>query len=336
MKTILLSVCILFVSFQLYPQGCKDSPLTLGKKLKIETNTYPLTLEVLGAGLFSMKQKEKDAKIAEHKANILSGKQAATKATFDYVVSNVSTTGNNTEYEISTEIGGQTYKSYVMCSQDTFYCYRIKGVQWSVYNNDTIGFALLGVQMLPYTMKVGDIVPGYIDIGQGFPATETKKITHSFYENETNPLQSSYTTYYGQVTSDVTYTYTSAYIKIHQGGTVIGEEDITISGKTYKSYIIGTEVWTKFGTNIDVAVEEKTYFNDPALSKKINKSFQKAYDKGGKRLDAKINEITGANEQGYTVSYKEEWIVPGIGTVKGINYDQFGCINSIAYITGLE
>jgi hypothetical protein len=117
---------------------------------------------------------------------------------------------------------------------------------------------------------------------------------------------------------------------------VLGEEDITISGKTYKSYLVGTEVWTKFGTKIDVVVEEKTYFHDPALSKNINKDFQNTYDKGGKRTTAKINEISGANDKGYVVSYKEEWIVPGVGSVKVITYDQFGAITSISAITSLE
>jgi hypothetical protein len=301
-------------------------------------SSYPLTIQVLGAGLLTMKQKQKDAKIAEHKADILSGKLQATKSNMLFTITNVTTNGDKTEYEISYELAGTVYKFYAACDKDNFYSYRAKGIQPTVYNNDTIGFSILGAQIIPNVLKVGDNVPGYSDLGQMYPVTENRNVRHVFYNtDEPFPLsQGSYTTFYGNVTSKVTYTTTTKFIKIYQGGTVLGEEDFTISGKTYKSFLIGTELWTKMDNNIDVKVEEKTYFNNPALSKNINKSFQKAYDKGGKRLESKINEMTGVNDKGYTVSYKEDWIVPGLGAVKTINYDSFGSINSIVTLVAIE
>ena len=46
--------------------------------------------------------------------------------------------------------------------------------------------------------------------------------------------------------------------------------------------------------------------------------------------------MTGVNEEGYIVSYKEEWAIPGLTNAKTINYDQWGCINSIIVLKSIE
>jgi len=323
-----------------YAQDCGNNLLAKGKKVKIELSTYPITLVALGPGILSMKQKEKDAKIAEHKANILSGKITPEKTYMDYEISNVNIVNDGVDYELSVVISGVKYSSYFACDKDNYYNYRAKGVQPSVYNNDTIGFGMLGTQIIPKSIKTGDVLPGYSDIGQSFPASEIKDTRIAFsetdYSSDWYSGKSTWTTTYGEVTSKVKYTTTMKYIKLYQAGTVMAEENITIGGNTFKSYLIGNEVWTKMDNTIDVKVEEQNYFNDPALSKRINKSFSRSFEKGGKRTATKINEMNGANDAGYVVSYQEIWFVPGIGAVKGITYDQFGNITGMSNIIAIE
>jgi hypothetical protein len=338
MKTIALVILMVFFLGNAESQNCLQA-LKKGTKLTYEIATYPLTIEILGPKQAKMKQKEKDEIIDKYKSDILSGTIKPTVSSFSTEISNVTESNGATEYEASYTVAGVVYKSYMACKKDSVYIYRIKGIQYSVWNNDTLGFALLGTQILPVSLKVNDATPGYSDIGESFPKTETRKVQHKFNVGEDyNPYASYHTTYYGTVSANETWTSTSKYYKIFQGGNVIGEENFSINGKDYKSYIIGNETWTKFGTNFDIKVEEENYFDDLSyrMNHKINKQIVKAYSKGGKKTAATINEVSGANEQGYVVSYKEDWFVPEVGIVKTITYDNYGNITSISKITSLE
>ncbi len=338
MKTIMLLVLTVFILGNTEAQNCLQA-LKKGTKITYETSNYPMTIEVLGSNQAKMKQKEKDAIIEKHKSDILSGTIKPAVTSFVAEISNITETNGATEYEISSTFSGVVYKSYMACKSDSLYIYRIKGISYTVWNNDTLGFGLLGTQVLPISMKVGDATPGYSDIGESFPKTESRKVQHKFNVGEDyNPYSRYHTTYYGTVTASETWTSTAKYYKIFQGGNVAGEENVTINGKEYKSYIIGTETWTKFGTNFDIKVEEENYFDDLSyrMNHKISKQIVKAYTKGGKKSQAIINEVTGANEQGYVVSYKEDWFVPEIGTVKTITYDNYGNISSISKVTTIE
>src|SRR3990167_5329340 len=184
MKAFILIICCLFLSTFIHSQTCKDVPLTKGQKFKVEMNTYPIPIQVFGAALYTMKKKEKNAKIDELKANVLSGKTASTKTTMESSVTNVTVNGNQTEYELTTLISGVEYKSYIACNSDSFIIFRGKGFQPTVYNKDTIGFSILGAQIIPNNLKVGDNVPGYSDLGQTYPATENRKVSHVFRESD--------------------------------------------------------------------------------------------------------------------------------------------------------
>ena len=338
MRTTTIFILLAFLFVNVESQNCLNA-FKKGAKITCETSSYPLTLQILGANVYKMKQKEKDAIIEKHKNDILSGAIQPTVSTFVSEITNVTEGNGMTEYELSATFSGVVYKSYMACKNDSLFIYRAKGITYTVWNGDTLGFSLTGTQILPVKVKIGDSIPGFSDIGESFPKTESRKVQHKFNVGEDyNPYSSTHTSYYGTVSSNETWTATSKYYKIFQGGTVTGEEKVTIGGKEYNAYIIGTETWTKFGTDFDIKVEEEKYFDDFSyrMNHKITKQINKAYAKGGKKTAAIINEVTGANEQGYTVAYKEDWYVPELGAVKTINYDNYGNIIGIIKIISIE
>lgn len=338
MKTIKILVLAMLATSILNAQNCLIA-LKKGTKLTYEISNYPLTIQVLGANQYKMKQKEKDEIIEKHKNDILSGKIQPTKSTFATEITNVSDFNGATEYEASYDVSGTIYKSWIACRNDSIFMYRTKGIQYTIWNGDTLGFGLLGTEIIPVNIKVDDNIPGYSDIGQSFPKTEAVQVQRSFnVYDDYNPFSRYQTSYYGKVTSNEKWTYTSEYYKIFQGGKVLAEETFSIGGKDYKGYFIGTETWTKFGTDIKIEVEEKNYFNDVnyKLNHKITKDIQRSFDKGGKKSKAMIDEISGANEFGYVVGYKEDLFVPEIGIVKTVTYDNYGNITSITNLVTLQ
>jgi hypothetical protein len=360
MKKISTGFVLLFflISSSGYGQNCQTVTLTKGQKFKYEIANYPLTIQILGSNQVKMKQKDKMAKVEQYKADILSGKVQPTMSTFETYISDVTQKDSMTEYEVSYSVSGQTYRSWMAVKGELCYLFRSKaGLTPAIVNGDTAGFTFLGTQIIPCNLKVGDNTPGYSDVSEGFPVSEKRKVRHNFHVTESdNFYQTSYTEYTGEVTSNETWTSTSKYHKIFQGGKVVSEDKCTISGKEYNCFVIGTETWTKFGTTFDVKVEEGKYFDDPGylsfadikagrtnhtpyapgISKKINKEIQRTYDRGGKRLKEMMNEVSGANEQGYVVGYKEDWFVPGLGITKTITYDNYGNISSIAKLVAIE
>lgn len=328
MKTKTLSIVIIVLlitnSVNLIAQSC--TMLAKGMKFTFEVTSYPMILEKEGAAFFTMKQKDKDKKIEEYKTSISSGKVTPKSVSnMVYTISDITPTG---EYVFSTTIADKTYNSYLSCKNDTFYILRAKGMMPLVTNNDTMGFYTYGAQGIPVNLKVGGNTPGYIDESV-MSTTSQSKVKQNF-----NVGDGGYN-YSGYVTATVDYDISFRMLKLYQGGTVNSEEMLNISGKDYKSFVVGTEIWTKNDNKANVVVERQKYFNDP-INDKINKQLQKNYDKGGKKLAAKMNEYTGANEEGYVVTYKEEWVIPGLTVAKTVNYDQYGCILGTIVLKSIE
>ncbi len=321
---VLITAIGFFYSINSIAQNC--SLLKVGMKFTFDVTAYPLIIAKDPYAFYKMNQKSKDKAVEEHKSGIISGKIAPSSVTtYVYTVSDIKPTG---EYVISITIADKQYDSYVSCKNDTFYILRLKGMMPLVINNDTLGFSTMGAQAIPLNLKVGDITPGYID-ESAMATTSQGKVKQQFHVADEN------FSYSGNVTATVDYETSYRMLKLYQGGNVNSEEIMNISGKDYKSFVVGTEIWTKTDNTVKATVEKEKYFNDP-INSKITKQIQKNYDKGGKRIAAKINEMTGVNEDGYIVSYKEEWVIPGLTNAKTVNYDQWGCINSIIVLKSIE
>jgi hypothetical protein len=321
---LLFSVGLIVNSIYSKAQNC--SLLSKGMKFTFEVTTYPFVTEKDAVGFMKMNQKGKDKVAAEHQAGIISGKIAPKSVTTSiYTITDITPTG---EYVFSTTIGDKKFDSYLNCKNDTFYILRSKGMIPLVSKNDTMGFYSYGAQAIPLNLSVGKNTPGYIDESV-MATTAQNKVKQNF-----NVGDGGYN-YSGYVTATVDYDISYRTLKFYQGGIVNSEENVNISGKDYKSFVVGTEMWSKTDNKSTVSVEKEKYFNDP-INNKINKQIQKNYDKGGKKLDAKLNQFTGANEEGYIVTYKEEWVIPGITIAKTTNYDQWGCINSTIVLKSIE
>lgn len=328
MKTKTLCIVILALlitnSANLIAQNC--TMLSKGMKFTFEVTTYPLAMEKDPVAFMKMNQKGKDKAVAEHKTGISSGEitpKSVTKSV--YTITDITSTG---EYVLSTTIADKQYDSYFSCRNDTFYILRAKGMMPLITNNDTTGFYTYGTQAIPINLKVGDVTPGYID-ESAMTTTSVGKVKQNFNVNKGDY------NYKGYVNATVDYETSYRMLKLTQSGNVNSEEVLNIAGKDYKTFVVGTEIWLKTGVKVDATVEKEKYFNDP-INDKITKQIQKNYDKGGKRLAAKMNQYTGANEEGFIVSYKEEWVIPGLTIAKTVNYDQWGCVVSTLVLKSIE
>lgn len=326
-KLILSSIMVLLATMPVSSQNC--SQLKVGMKMTFEVTSYPILLEKEGAAFFSLKQKEKDKKIEAYKNQIAEGKVAPKSVTsMVYTITAITPEG---DYELSITLSdNKVYKSYLACKDGNFYILRSKGPVPLVTGNDTIGHLAYGAQIVPITLKVGDNTPGYID------EIVTSSAGKSTYTSSFFAGDGSGNIYQGYVPVTYNFEVSSKTLKFYQGGTVLAEDKTSVSGTDYTSYVISTEIWSKTDKNANIEIEKETYFNDPALSKQINKQVKKSFEKGGKKLEAKLNQYTGANEQGYVVTYKEEWVIPGLTVAKTINYDVYGIINSVLVLKSIE
>jgi hypothetical protein len=107
---------------------------------------------------------------------------------------------------------------------------------------------------------------------------------------------------------------------------VTAQEEVTIDGTKYNAFVIESESWVKYKVEASyesVHADCEAYYNK--IMADADKSTQKKNVKSG---------IT--NEQGYMVTYKTEWFVPGIGVVKSTGYDLNGFINLIAFTQSIK
>jgi hypothetical protein len=97
---------------------------------------------------------------------------------------------------------------------------------------------------------------------------------------------------------------------------VVSSENIIISGVNYTSYKIDYELWIKPNINV------KVNYNTDGISGSKQAKEQEA--KTNKLLEKKLTKISKSmsNKEGYTVSPKTDWFVPGIGIVKTYTYNE--------------
>jgi hypothetical protein len=333
--SLLIAFIVASLSQKATAQTC--SGLSKGTKMSVEVLTYPLIHDKVGTEFFTMKGKKKAEKAAEYSSDLNSGKvQPASTYALDYVVTDISADG---EYESSTTIAGQTYKSYLACKDGNLYISRVKGISYSIYKGDTLGFGTLGVQVVPQNIKAGDLTPGYVDESfLTYNTADIRKTNFAIGNADYNPFSGSTTTSTktGYVQAKVNYSVKGKILTIYQSGEVFGEEDMVISGKTYKCFKVRTEIWTKNDTKAETTYELGQWFADPAFNKQIHSQMQTNIDRASLKVKANMDDMAGTNKAGYLVKYKEEWIAPDFGVLQAKNYDQWGCLTTLTRVKALN
>ncbi len=318
-----------------YAQNCGQ--LKKGGKIVLEVKTYPLIHDKVGTDFYTLKPAKKVAKAEEYSAELNAGKvNPSATYTMEYVVTDVNANG---EYELSADFYGTTYKSYVNCRNDSMYIIRAKGLVYSVYQKDTLGFGTKGTQIIPYNLKTGDLTPGYVDESiLTYKNSDIKKTAFALSDGSYNAVSGTVTTitYSGYVPAKIDYSVKGKTLYIYQPGVVVAEEDITVGGKKYKTYKLRTEIWMKNDTKGETKVELDNWFADPKFNKQIHSQLQTSADKANTNVKARMDEMLGTNKAGYIVTYKEEWIAPGLGVVLTKAYDQWGCLISETTLKAIE
>lgn len=331
MKKTILMLCAGALSLTAAAQSLTTSGMKAGSKMKIEVTSYPLNFEI-NPKFLSGKQKEKIKAAEAAKSDIASGKiKPKSVNVISYTVIDVKE--NNGKKQVVLKMddpSGADYRSMLEFGKDTVYIHRCIGPTPMIDKGDTTGMVYNGTEVLPKTLNVGDRTRGYSDLMVTVPKEGKSSVKMAFANGSGNY------SYSGYVTQKFSFTTTSSMITLFQSGTVTAKENISIGSTTVEATVIGTEVWSKFATSIDFRLEQQNYFADPVLNQKILKSNQKFFEQGGKKSEAKIDEISGANEQGYVVKYKEEWYSPEYGVIKTINYDNWGLPQTMTKIISIE
>jgi hypothetical protein len=320
-----------------------------GQKYTLKSDRYNND-EVFTPAYAKMKESKREQKAAEFNAKVNSGEIRSASGSYVYDVKNISLSPGLERAVLVTEIAGKKYESIIACNNDTMYFTRITGLSYLVdTNGDTLGFGILGLQVIPNKIKVGDVLMPYEDIGVMFPKTITYTAKHDVFKG----YQTSVTRYrdigydpnarpsWGLGTTTKTTTkalYESVDVKVRETtqfsnvsvnyakAVVVAEEEVTIDGVNYKAYKIESESWLK-----------------PQVTKSYessNEEWSQARKKSNEDLKLEMT-ARGVkkgylNEQGYTVSYRTEWFVPGIGVVKADIYDNFGNILARSSLSSIK
>ncbi|MCX6197755.1 MAG: hypothetical protein NTY88_00850 [Bacteroidetes bacterium] len=308
MKKILFAVG-LFISTNTFSQNCN---LAIKDGDKSTLNVSVFTNLLIGDPKFMrLTDAEKDAEVAEFNARIPAGtKLPASKSAMVFKIKKVSGKDGD-EYTFTTNIAGNDYSGYVVCSNDTLYIARNRGPVMVGYEASPLGYTIQGVQIVPMNLKVGDVLPIYDDIGITFPKnTDLKVKQRVFSHNETSSTDG-----FGFATDSRTgesflgpYTKTSTIaiyktidVKVRQKlshsshtvhfSKVTGEEEVTVNGVKYKAFIIEGESWTK--SKMEVSYE--------SANEEVNKQQQEFAEK----LEAKNQKFMirkgFTNRHGYVV-----------------------------------
>ncbi len=311
-----------------------QSVYKVGSKIKIEVTTYPLNYELSKKFLKgSHSAKQKEAKSL--KEDFAEGKIKPNKVSIvEYNVVSVQQKDGRTEVTMKmVDPTGGNYTSTVEFGKDSVYVHRCMATTPMKVKEDTVGLYYAGTEVLPNTLNVGDVTPGYSDLMAMFPVEKKDRVKMFF-----NVHDAVYS-YSGYVHQNFTETATSSMLTLTQSGKVKEKTRVSIGNTTADAYVIGSEVWVKYATEINFKQEQQNYFRtgQNGIASDIRKKNQEYFDDAGQTVQDKIDDITGANEYGYVVKYKEEWYAPQYGMpVKTNNYDNYGLLQTVTKLISID
>ena len=319
-----LNLIVIIISVQVSTvvgQSC-DLPVTDGQQYKLTSFTYDIPIMSNMTKFTKMKQKKKDEAIAKHNVAIEAGEYQP-KSTFDvvYEVKELKKSDDYVYAKMVTNINNVEYTSHMICENDTLYMMRKEG-RTDIYDpqGKFIGYQILGTQVLPRNIKVGDQLPPFSDMVfttsnnvQSQPKTSSVTVGSWRYTT---------TSYHDvlKISNSTTETINYAYSE------VTGTTEFELNGKKYTAYIIESESWLKTTT--------KDKFK--SLDGEINsKKLVKKTEKFGAKIQKKVDRATMANKNGYIVIPKTEWYVPEIGIVN-LRAEIYGFVTSETKLVGIE
>lgn len=285
---------------------------------------------------------KREQKVTEYNEKVFSGKTKPFSAgTNEFIIRDVVRDGTGERVLVESNTASLKYSTILACKNDSMYFARTIGTNWVVTKGDTTGFSILGLQVIPNKLKVGDFLSPYEDFGTSVPNKEEMKAkwpqfkgyqtsyhtsTGLDFDHDDNfKLKSgtwetkTTTAVYEDVDVKAKQVMTPSYISKHYiNAKVVRTEDITINSKTYTAYVIESETWMKMGTIVSYESENKDF----------NAYYNNIQKKGEERYTKKFISTGLMNEQGYIVTFLTEWFVPGLGIAKSVAYDSYGLISS--------
>jgi hypothetical protein len=330
---------LLLVSYAVSAQNCFI--LDKGYKIKLSAYNYSPTVTET-KGWSKMKPDKKAILINEYNAKVLAGtKPAASSSTYDMYIKDV-IQGNPSQMISAMMISGTEYKFTSFCKNDTGYFYRTVGPVYYATNGDTVGAGFNGVQIIPMNLKVGDRLQSYEDISTlvigSKSYTDKQKVLEGYRKIETIERNTTHlnqqtlqwekgdwnVTKYEEVWKDVDVQVLENLSlnnhTIHNVNAVVDRtEDIVMDGKTYKAYVIESELWIQAGF-------ESTFAADNAKWLKHREKFQNRLENIAEK---KLVKSKFLNEDGYYVTYLTEWFIPGMAVVKVVTYNSDGLITTV-------
>lgn len=335
MKKLIISLLMLFLTaLLLNAQEC--SLYEQGKVIKSSMKTW-FPMKPMMPEWAKMKQAEKNKNVDEFNKNAESGiEKPSYEGTFELPINDIISVPNADLITFTSVFNGIEYKTYTACRNDTMFF--VRGPRFSIEYKDgkPAGYKIIGVQIIPNKLQVGDVLTPYTDYGETFPEIkewqEQVTIFAGYEEKKETGTGVFFDSYDSKWKSgDYERTYSEAvYIEVmgtfqekssfametrnYVNARVVREEIITIDGQPYNAYVIESQKWVKAGPDVSI--------------KSNIESWQKIYDKISAKVAKKANKEIAAmglqNEQGYMVTYMTEWFVPGLGIVKTIGYDNNG------------
>jgi len=312
-----------------------------GYKIKLNSQNYLSNISAV-KGWAKMKPEKKIELVNEFNAKVLNGTQPTlSSSSYDMYVKEA-VKGSPGRIVCSMMAGGVEYSFPAYCKNDTSYFYRTVGPVYYASNGDTVGAGFNGVQIIPNSLKVGDILPTYEDMSTLVIATKSYeekqrvldgyRAIESIERNTThlNPQTLEWekgdwtVTKYEEVWKNIDVkvlesTSLSSHV-IHYVNAVVDRcEDVVMDGKTYKAYVIESETWTQAGFETSFAADNVKWL-------KQRENFQQ---KLGNKVEKRLIKSKFLNLEGYYVTYLTEWYIPGMAVVKSITYDSEGCISSV-------
>lgn len=322
------TICTFFIGISIYSYGQTGNLLLkTGLKLTYENTQYP-NIFTHNKDWFKLNDKKRDEEAIKFNNEIESG---SIKPTSNTPVVYSITKEENQNYFGQFVMGETKFNSKVQVSSDTIKFNLNNGPYPIISKGDTLGVSLYGERLFPTKIKVGDILPGYINDTYLVPSESKREIRRQFATGDY------FYNYTGFVTEKRKVKITTNTIQIYQPFYVMAEEDFTIGGKTFKAYKLVNSIWFKIISDIQKEPDPATYFNNKSASQAIKTQFEKFDKKGAIKSKNMIDKMTGANEQGYIESIEYNWYVPELGFyVKTVHYDKNGALQFITELKSIE
>ncbi|MEQ8364439.1 MAG: hypothetical protein RH948_16305 [Cyclobacteriaceae bacterium] len=312
-----------------------------GQKVQLKSTSFANPLPFNEKKWEKMKPEQRDVLVDKLNQDIQGGKvKPWMNLTSNFEITDVHNSPFLSWYTLKATDGTYEYQTTNYCYYDTMHLVRNADVIYNIQKGDTLGVAVQGVARIPNNLKVGDRIPSYNDYMIGFPETWTKStkeavkaFSYTTTENKVGYYQDSESGLFSSGEFKVTerhdvYKTITHKLNVSQHiqnltinyyvAQVTAEEEVMIGSKPYKAFVIESESWSRGGLVRDYEAENK----------KIEQEQQAKFDALISKQVKWLTKSGYTNDQGYAVSYKKEWFVPGYGPVKIEVHDSHGAIQT--------